>query len=81
MEPSLCPPEGLEWDTTQLYTKGVLRIAEPTAIGSIDAATKTRTEYFQLSGERMEHPAKGGVHIRCTTADGQVTPQKVNVQQ
>ena len=75
------PAEGLEWDTTQLYTKGLLRVAEPTAVGSINAATKTKTEYFQLSGERVDHPAKGGVYIqRTTTADGQVTTQKVNVQ-
>ena len=75
------PAEGLEWDTTQLYTKGLLRVAEPTAVGSINAATKTKTEFFQLSGERVDHPAKGGVYIqRTTTADGQVTTQKVNVQ-
>ena len=75
------PAEGLEWDTTQLYTKGLLRVAEPTAVGSIDAATKTKTEYFQLSGERLEHPAKGVYIQRTTTADGQVTTHKVNVQQ
>lgn len=76
------PADGLEWDTTQLYTKGVLRVAEPTAVGSVNAATKTRTEYFHLSGEPLDHPAKGGVYIqRTTTADGQVMTQKVNIQQ
>ena len=76
------PADGLEWDVSLLYTKGVLRVAEPTAVGSVNAAKNKKTEYFQLTGERLDHPAKGGIYIRrTTTASGLVTTRKVNVQQ
>ena len=76
------PADGLEWDVSMLYTKGVLRVAEPTAVGSVNAAKNKKTEYFQLTGERLDHPAKGGIYIRrTTTASGLVTTRKVNVQQ
>ncbi len=76
------PADGLEWDVSLLYTKGVLRVAEPTAVGSVNAAKNKKTEYFQLTGERLDHPAKGGIYIRrTTTTSGLVTTRKVNVQQ
>ena len=71
------PGEGLEWDTTELYTKGVLRVAEATAVGGI--VMPVHTEYYLLSGEQVARPAKGGVYIqRSTTADGQVRTQLLN---
>ena len=73
------PGEGMEWDTTELYTKGYLKVAEVTAVTTPDIENSGKSEYFNLAGERVDTPAKGGVYImRTTTADGQVYTQKVN---
>ena len=74
------PGEGMEWDTTELYTKGYLKVAEVTAVTTPDNENSGKSEYFNLAGERVDTPAKGGVYImRTTTADGQVYTQKVNL--
>ena len=58
------PGEGLEWDTTELYTKGLLKVVNATAVQEVNAdTTPVHTEFYTLSGERMEQPAKSGLYI------------------
>jgi len=72
------PGEGLEWDTSDLYTKGILRVALSTAIIPANAAVQTKKEYFLLSGERIDHPAKDGLYLeRVSTPDGKAVTRKV----
>ena len=75
------PGEGLEWDTSELYSKGILRVVVSTAVNTVGMGEQpVQVDYYQLSGERVDTPAKGGVYImRTTTADGQVYTQKVNL--
>ena len=67
------PGEGLEWDTTELYTKGLLKVVNATAVQQVGAdTTPVHTEFYTLSGERMEQPAKSGLYIeRSIDARGQ----------
>jgi len=67
------PGEGLEWDTTELYTKGLLKVVNATAVQAPEAdATPVHTEFYTLAGERLEQPAKSGLYIeRSTNARGQ----------
>ena len=73
------PGDGLMWDTTDLYAKGILRVAQSTAISPASVvAPVARTEYFQLTGERIEQPLRGTVYLqRTTTADGRSVLRKV----
>ena len=75
------PGEGLEWDTSELYSKGILRVVVSTAVNTVGMGEQpVQVDYYQLSGERVDTPAKGGVYImRTTKADGQVYTQKVNL--
>ena len=72
------PGNGLKWDVSELYDKGLLKVVADTAsaIGSVEAVTTS--EYFGLSGERIATPAKGICIERTTTADGKVTTRKIN---
>ena len=72
------PGDGLKWDVSELYDKGLLKVVVDTAsaIGSVEAVTTS--EYFGLSGERIATPAKGICIERTTTADGKVTTRKIN---
>ena len=74
------PGEGLAWDDTELYTKGILRVADATAVNAIDTDGKVaKTEYFNMAGEPLAQPAKSGVYVkRTTTTDGRVTSRKVS---
>ena len=74
------PGEGLEWDTTELYTKGLLKVVNATAVQEVNAdTTPVHTEFYTLSGERMEQPAKSGLYIeRSTDARGQHSTVKFN---
>ena len=59
------PGEGLRWDTSELYTKGTLKVADDAnAILSVTDAEALQTEYFTLSGERVEKPGKGLYLVR-----------------
>ena len=71
------PGEGLKWDTSELYTRGVLKVtADATSIGRV--RTDAAPEYFGLSGKRVSLPAKGLYIERTTGSDGKVTTRKVN---
>ena len=71
------PGEGLVWDTSDLYTKGVLKVADPSAVSSVSVG-HAATEYFNLAGQRLQQPATGAAYIeRVTTADGNTTSRKV----
>ena len=71
------PGDGLKWDVSELYAKGLLKVvADPaSAIGSVEAVSTS--EYFGLSGERVTTPARGMYLERTTTADGKVTTRKI----
>ena len=59
------PGEGLRWDTSELYTKGTLKVADDAnAILSMTDAEALETEYFTLSGERVGKPGKGLYLVR-----------------
>ena len=70
------PGEGLMWDTTDLYTNGVLKVAVNTAISAVQA-DETASEYFTLKGERTMTPGKGLYLKRTMTADGRIVTKKV----
>lgn len=71
------PGAGLKWDTSELYSKGVLKVsADATPVGRVRA--EAAPEYFGLSGKRVSTPAKGVYIERTTGADGKVTTRKVN---
>jgi hypothetical protein len=59
------PGDGLRWDTSELYTKGTLKVADDAnAILSVTDAEALQTEYFTLSGERVGKPGKGLYLVR-----------------
>lgn len=73
------PGAGQTWDTSKLYTDGILTVmGDATAISALPADSKTlREEYFTLSGKRVATPAKGVYILRTTTENGQATSRKV----
>lgn len=73
------PGEGLIWDTTELYTKGVLKVVEePTGINTPDGDRAVKTEYYQLTGERIANPARDGVYLeRSVNSNGRVITRKI----
>jgi autotransporter-associated beta strand protein len=73
------PGAGQTWDTSKLYTDGILTVVgDATAISALPADSKTlREEYFTLSGKRVATPAKGVYILRTTTENGQATSRKV----
>lgn len=74
------PGEGLVWNTTELYTKGLLKVVKdgdnPDAVSRVQTVTST-DEYFSLSGEHVANPGKGMFVVRSTATDGKVTSRKV----
>lgn len=70
------PGDGLQWDTTDLYTYGILRVAVNTAIGTVQT-DGTAAEYFTLKGERTLNTDKGLYLKRTKTADGRTVTKKV----
>ena len=71
------PGAGLVWDTTDLYTKGLLKVAnDDTAIESLQD-TERNTEYYTITGSRMTAPAHGPYIRRTTTKDGQRVTKKM----
>ena len=59
------PAEGLEWDTSTLYTDGKLRVraATGTGIGDINADGKNGV-YYDLNGRPVTTPQSSGIYIR-----------------
>ena len=73
------PGEGLEWDTSELYTAGKLKvIASPVGIQSAaSAASPLRVEYYTMSGQRIAAPEKGICIMRTIMQDGSIISRKV----
>ncbi len=71
------PGEGLIWDTTDLYSKGILRVAAGSGISPLNADAPVKTEYFTLDGERLTAPGQDIYIIRTTDATGRTTSRKV----
>ena len=73
------PGRGMEWDTTELYTKGLLKVAIATTVDQVsDNCAAAKTEFFNLAGEQLMQPASSGVYVkRTTTADGKVTTKVI----
>jgi hypothetical protein len=73
------PGAGLAWDTTELYTKGILRVmggttgidARPVAGGGVES------EYFTLTGGRVSGAVKGLYLHRSVGEDGKPVVRKV----
>ena len=54
------PGEGLSWDTSQLYSKGILKVVGATAVkGVTDATSAPDDAYYSLQGQRVRPTAKG----------------------
>ena len=70
------PGDGLQWDTTDLYTYGILKVAVNTAVGAVQT-DGTAAEYYTLKGERTLNPDKGLYLKRTKTADGRTVTKKV----
>ena len=74
------PGDGQAWDTTDLYTKGILRvIGNPSTGVSTFAPTGTpqKVEYFTLKGERITMPGNGLYMMRTTMSNGTIVCRKV----
>ena len=73
------PGEGLRWDTSELYSKGTLRVADDAnAIQTASHASAMSTVYYTLSGHRVGHPRSGCLYLmRTTDAQGNTTQRKV----
>ena len=73
------PNEGLAWDTTELYTNGILRIVEDET-SSVKAAHRpqstVRSQVYDLQG-RQTVGGKSVRIVRSVGADGTVTTRKV----
>jgi autotransporter-associated beta strand protein len=73
------PGEGLVWDTSSLYTDGILYVRKDeseTAIETVngDAARIVTTTYYDLSGKQVLYPAAPGVYVvKTRTVDGRET--------
>ncbi len=71
------PGEGLIWDTSELYTKGVLKVATGSSINTLSADTPNREVYFSLDGGQTNTPAHGVYIQRSLSPSGKVRTQKV----
>ena len=73
------PGEGLVWDTTELYTKGILRVLGGTT--AIDApltgAAEAKSEVYKLTGQRVSQPARGVYLQRSVGKDGKPVMRKI----
>ena len=72
------PGNGQTWDTSELYTKGVLKVVgdTQTGVGSTAAEEPLRTEFFTPSGSRVSKPSRGLYIERVTTANGRTVTRK-----
>lgn len=77
------PGEGLYWDITDLYTKGILRVTDDPELSvhnQADAPFAVKSEYYTLGGTVAPHPSTG-IYIRRTAmSDGTVRVEKVIVK-
>ena len=72
------PGEGQTWDTTELYTKGILRVADDANGIALPAdRSLTSVEYYTLEGKRVTTPGKGLYIVRTTTTGGKVISRKI----
>ena len=73
------PGEGLRWDTSELYSKGTLRVADDAnAIQTASHANAMSTVYYTLSGHRVGQPRHGCLYLmRTTDSQGNTTQRKV----
>ncbi len=76
------PGEGQTWDTSELYTRGVIKVSggedDPSGISPVSGhGSSQRTEYFSTTGERIQSPTNGLYIKRITEADGKTTCKKV----
>ena len=74
------PGEGQMWDVTDLYTKGILRVAgDPStdiSTGKV-VGTSHAEGYYTLKGERVANPVNGLYIQRTTMPDGTVVSKKI----
>ncbi|MCR4810353.1 MAG: autotransporter-associated beta strand repeat-containing protein [Prevotella sp.] len=72
------PGQGLEWDTSALYTTGVLRVMQSTSVSPLRTdGIPVHTEYFTLGGEQVSALGHGIFLERVVTASGNVVVRKV----
>ena len=74
------PGVGQTWDTSELYTKGILRVSgEPDGIGdrSFMEPSPVRVDYFSPAGEQVSLPTTGFYVRRSYLPDGRIVTQKV----
>ena len=70
------PGDGLMWDVSDLYTQGVLKVTADTGIGTI-TVDGSRSEYYNMKGERVTIPGSGVYIQRIVMPDGKVTTRKI----
>lgn len=72
------PGEGLAWDSSALYTTGVLRVVRSTGISTMQTGNSPkRVEYFTLGGKQVSKLTHGFFLERIITADGKTTVKKI----
>ena len=74
------PGKGLSWDTTDLYSKGFLRVVDDSSTGISTCkaiGTPLKVENYTLKGERVANPGHGLNIIRSTMPDGTIVNKKV----
>lgn len=73
------PAEGLIWDTTQLLTKGEIRIISESEAGidNVTADNPVNIEYYTVDGLQADADAEGLLIVRKVYADGTVKISKI----
>lgn len=71
------PGERQRWDTSELYSKGILKVADESDGIQSTAVSVPAVDFFNLTGELTKPVGKGLYIIRTTTADGKVSSRKI----
>ena len=75
------PGEGQRWDTSELYTKGVLKVADDTDnITHLSDHQSVSCEYYTLYGERVKTPGRGVYIMKSRSGNGQVVSKKIYIK-
>ena len=75
------PGEGQSWDTSRLYSEGVLKVVGNPSTGIKEMRgerTKVRGAVYNLSGVRIANPHHGLYIMQTTMPDGSIVSKKVS---
>ena len=75
------PGEGQRWDTSELYTKGTLKVADDTDnITNLKDQQPVSRAFYTLSGERVTSPTRGVYLMITRSEDGQTVSKKIYIR-